>query len=174
MLPPDVEAGNCFHEFSPNDWCGGEEIQPYHDPYHTDFDHYFEKENPMTKKTVSNTINPIDPLAGLPVAAPKAAPAPSGNVVNLSTHKKKRLTGQAYKDARDFARKATGYDSSSPIWGKRLPTVLTEIEATLEKAGEEADTGNLIEALDGIRAALELNRELQKRVATGQLISAQS
>lgn len=120
-------------------------------------------------------VKPIDPLAGLPVATakpapqPKAAPAAGGNVVNLASAKKKRkLSGDDYKNARDFARSATGYNDTSPIWGKRMPVVLMEIEELLDLATKGLGSGNEVEQ------ALLLNRELQKRLATNQLISAQS
>lgn len=127
---------------------------------------------------------PTDPLAGIPLstASPartprpaKVAAVPGGNVVNLAQHrKKKRLTGEAYKQARDFARGVTGYGDTSPIWGKKLPEVLTEIEARLVEAEHRIVAGDYGDAQMGVQAALEFNRELQKRVATGQLIGAQS
>jgi len=130
----------------------------------------------MTK----NTSTTVDPLAGLPVATAKApratkpTAAPNG-VIDLSAarseRKRRKLTGQAYKDARDFARKATGYDDTSPIWGKRLPAVLTEIEALLDLSESHPD---FTSEVDRIERALFLNKELQKRVATGQLIGAQN
>lgn len=124
-------------------------------------------------------VKPIDPLAGLPVATakpapqPKAAPATGGNVVNLKAAKAKRkLSGQAYKDARDFARSATGYNDTSPIWGKRMAVVLMEIESRLADGISTAIGGG--DPIAELEDALALNRELQKRLATNQLISAQS
>jgi hypothetical protein len=126
--------------------------------------------------------NIIDPLAGIPTATAKparkplatAVPVSTGNVINLSAAKKRKLTGQEYKDARDFARKTTGYNDSSPIWGKRMPVVLTDIETLMDNARENLGNGSYGTAMAELDAALELNRELQKRIATGQLIGAQS
>lgn len=119
-----------------------------------------------------------DPLAGIPLASakPVAAPAsttpnvPVPGVINLAQAKRRRkYTAEQYKQARDFGRKATGYDSTSPIWGKRLPEVLMQIEALLTVALPGANSGQ--EAT--LREALELNQELQKRLATNAVISSQ-
>lgn len=129
-----------------------------------------------------------DPLAGIPSATTKparqAAAPVGGSVVNLATakaeRKRRRLTGQEYKDARDFARRQTGYNDTSPIWGKRMPQVLTDIEAILAEvetivgAFNDVTSPGSLRAYDAIQTALQLNRELQKRVATGQLIGAQT
>ena len=126
-----------------------------------------------------------DPLAGLPVATPKAprtvkaagAPAASGNVVNLgaakAARKRNRLTGDQYKQARDFARSATGYNETSPIWGKRMTEVLTTVEAEIQEAMNDVQVGNDADALDRLGRALTFNQELQKRIATNQVIAAQ-
>lgn len=128
-----------------------------------------------------------DPLAGIPLATAKpavAAPAsttpnvPVPGVINLAQAKRRRkYTSDQYKQARDFGRKATGYDSSSPIWGKRLPEVLMAIETQLVNA-ETLLTGtgssvNTAQALTDVIEALQLNRELQKRLATNAVISSQ-
>jgi len=129
----------------------------------------------------------IDPLAGIPIGTAKPARKPKGalviptvvpgsTVINLAQAKSKRhkLTGEAYKQARDFARGATGYNDTSPIWGKRLNVVLTEIETKLNYVSEALNDGRYIDATDDLEQALLWNKELQKRIATGQLIAAQS
>ena len=117
--------------------------------------------------TKTTTPASIDPLEGLPVGKVKTAPEPAapaptaapGTTV-IPFRKKGRLTGKAYTDARDFARKTTGYDASSPIWGKRMPVVFQEIRDALA-AGDIETADNLVS-------------ELQKRIATGLMIKAQS
>lgn len=114
-----------------------------------------------------------DPLAGIPVATAgpaktKAAAVPAG-VINLASAKKKRrLSGQDYQDAKKFAQSMVGYDSSSPIWGKRQPVILGQIIGHL----------NDVEASIGVNSDLDAARvlvqELQKRVAFGQVMKAQS
>lgn len=105
-----------------------------------------------TKKT--------DPLAGIPVTTASPARAAKAGVINLAAAKKKRLSGQDRKDAVRFARDMVGYDSTSPIFGKRLPALCGEII-------------DLIDAGDTLTAKLWL-QELQKRVAFGQVMKAQS
>lgn len=138
-----------------------------------------EKHNMPAKKIVSA---PTDPLAGLPVGnAPgisARAAAPSATVVPIaearSRSKRRRLTGEEFKNARDFARKATGYDASSPIWGMKMLEVLTDIERTLEDAKKSSAAGFVSEVDDHLEHALLFNQELQKRIATNQLIGAQN
>ncbi len=126
-----------------------------------------------------------DPLAGLPAAGPSkpravktsGAPAASGNVVNLTAakaaRKRKRLTGDQFKQARDFARSATGYGNTSPIWGKKMIEVLTSIETNLAQGIEDVLNGHASSGVVAVEKALLFNRELQKRIATNQIISAQ-
>lgn len=122
-----------------------------------------------------------DPTLGVPTVAPKAprkvktsaAPAPVSIATARAASKRRKLTGGEYKDARDFARKTTGYNDTSPIWGKRLIDVLVGIEAILAQQIEYLNTGALPDQIELERALLH-NRELQKRIATGQLIAAQS
>ena len=126
----------------------------------------------------------INPLAGIRVGGVKQAPgiftAPlvSGAPITIAQGKanlkRKRLTGEAYKQARDFARKTTGYNDTSPIWGKRMNVVLTDIETLMERIGTQIGNGDYADAEDTLQLALGLNQELQKRIATGQLIAAQS
>lgn len=131
---------------------------------------------------LKTTTAPIDPLAGIPLASakpvaasvPASTPATGGTVINLAQAKKKRkATSAEFKQARDFARKTTGYDTTSPIWGKRLPEVLMAIEETLVQAGTELSASNYVNVLDLIEASLRLNRELQKRIATNAVIGSQ-
>ena len=126
------------------------------------------------------TTPEIDP-ATLPVIAPKAkrtpkaaAPAPTNIATARAASKRRKLTGDDYKQARDFARKTTGYNETSPIWGKRLNVVLVDIETMLVEADGNLSGGAYADAAAALAQALEFNRELQKRVATGQLIAAQS
>jgi len=154
---------------------------PNHSIYDPGFNHGFIEQKENTMATI------IDPLAGIPTATaktarriysptkPRTAKAVStGNVIDLSAAKKRKLTGQEYKDARDFARKTTGYNDTSPIWGQRMPVVLTDIERLLQKAKDQIDNGSYGDGLAFLDDALLLNKELQKRIATGQLIGAQS
>lgn len=118
-----------------------------------------------------------DPLAGIPVAtaspAKVSAPVATG-VINLAAAKKKRkLTGQDRKDAVKFARDMVGYDNTSPIWGKRLIVVLAEISDQLTQARADARTSPAL-AETSIDGALQWVGELQKRVAFGQVMKAQS
>lgn len=126
----------------------------------------------------------IDPLAGIPLATAKAVKVPAStpvvpttgttNVINLAQAKKKRrATGAEFKAARDFARKTTGYDATSPIWGKKLPEVLMAVEENLQYAIDELKAGAPGNASDLIEAGLRLNRELQKRLATNAVIGSQ-
>lgn len=118
---------------------------------------------------------PANPLAGLPNGVSATPNVPVPGVINLAQAKKKRkLTGQQYKDARDFARGVTGYNDKSPIWGKRMNVVLNDIEANLNDASRFLNSGDYMAAETAIEAALKYNQELQKRLATGQLIGAQS
>lgn len=115
-----------------------------------------------------------DPLAGVPVAG--ASPAkPAANVINLAQAKKKRkLTGEDYRNAVKFARGITGYDDTSPIWGKKMVVVLAELLERLDTTNGFINAGDLIEALDSLKDAQTSVTELQKRIATGQVIKAQS
>lgn len=130
----------------------------------------------------------IDPLAGIPIGTAKPAkvkgfslitktPSPSP-LISLSAaranHKRRKLTGEQYKQARDTARAATGYGPGSAIWGQKMSHVLMTIENYLSEAEEAVADGRYSDADDSIREALDYNRELQKRVATGALIAAQS
>jgi len=131
-------------------------------------------------------ITPIDPLAGIPIGTAKPARKVKGfplvtsptPVISLAaaraTHKRRKLTGEQYKQARDTARAATGYGPSSPIWGKRMDEILMTIENSLSEAEVAVQDGRYQDADDHLRDGLEYNRELQKRVATGALIAAQS
>ena len=131
-------------------------------------------------------ITPIDPLAGIPIGTAKPARKVKGfplvtsptPVISLAaaraTHKRRKLTGEQYKQARDTARAATGYGPTSPIWGHKMSDVLMTIEATLSEAEEAVADGRYADANDHLRDALRYNQELQKRVATGALIAAQS
>lgn len=127
----------------------------------------------------------IDPLAGIPIGTAKPAkvkgfplvtsPSP---VISLAAaragHKRRKLTGEQYKLARDTARAATGYGPTSPIWGKTMADVLMTIENSLSEAEVAVQDGRYQDADDHLREGLEYNRELQKRVATGALIAALS
>jgi hypothetical protein len=124
---------------------------------------------------------PNDPLVGLPTATKprvkKPAPVVSVPVASApvsisavrSARKRARLTGEAYQNAKAFARKASTYDETSPIWGKQLPAVLMEIEKLLDNVA----MGVSLDPTADINSALELNRELQKRVGFRALMKAQ-
>lgn len=116
----------------------------------------------------------VDPLAGIPVATAKAATVstaanPSGGVINLASAKKKRkLTGQDRKDAVKFARDMVGYDSTSPIWGKKLIVVLADLSEDIDEIEKALGSDSTV------NDARTTVRELQKRVAFGQVMKAQS
>ena len=119
-----------------------------------------------------------DPLAGIPVATAKPAKvaktAPSGSVINLASAKKKRrLTGDDYQNAKKFAASMVGYDSTSPIWGKRLPVILAEVLERVEDAQVNI-VGDPSAAQDELIVVKTLVQELQKRIAFGQVMKAQS
>lgn len=115
-----------------------------------------------TKKTA-------DPLAGIPVATAKAAPVAATGVINLAAAKKKRkLTGQDRKDAVKFARDMVGYDSTSPIWGKKLIVVLAELSEGIDEIEKAFGSAS---SINEVRQTVQ---ELQKRVAFGQIMKAQS
>jgi hypothetical protein len=143
----------------------------------------------MATKTVPATTPlaapaTVDPLAGIPtgtaqpVKAPKAkAPAAptGGTVINLNAAKKRRrLTGQAFKDAQKFARDMVGYDSSSPIWGRKLVDVIQDIEAAQERATEALATSTYKDVSEALVDANVLTTEIKKRLAYGQIMKAQS
>lgn len=86
--------------------------------------------------------------------------------------KRRRLTGAEFKEARKTARDVTGYDDTSPIWGKRMPAVLVEIGERIEKAHDQMNLGSYANAHDHLNAANLLVTELKKRIATGQIIGS--
>lgn len=99
-----------------------------------------------------------------------AAPA---TVINLATARKKRkLTGEDRKNAVDFARSMVGYNDSSPIWGKRLIAVLAELSDQITELETDAITGVI--NTPALAQARTIVSELQKRVAFGQIMKAQS
>ena len=95
--------------------------------------------------------------------SPVASPAPVASNPKV----------EAYKNAKAFSRKASGYDETSPIWNKPLANVLMEIESKLDSVlgGGSLALGSVDRA--DVEYALELNRELQKRVGYRALMKAQ-
>lgn len=125
------------------------------------------------------TKKPADPLAGLSIGTAKAAPIATGptsaSVINLNAAKKKRrLTGQAFKDAQTFARDMVGYDDTSPIWGKRLINVISDVDQQLEDAATYAGAGDYVNAEASLAQARTYVTELKKRIAYGQVMKAQN
>lgn len=127
------------------------------------------------------TKKPADPLAGLSIGTAKAAPTITGPtpasapVINLNAAKKKRrLTGQAFKDAQTFARDMVGYDDTSPIWGKRLIVVISDVAQQLEDAATYAGAGDHVNAEASLITAHTYITELKKRLAYGQVMKAQN
>lgn len=108
-----------------------------------------------------------DPTLGVPMAATKTAP--TGAVINLATARKNRPTPQQRKAAVEFARRTTGYDSSSPIWNRKINEVLVEIQSELQAVVD----GTHGDPKVGEERALLLTTELLKRIATNQLTGAQ-
>jgi len=121
-----------------------------------------------------------DTILGVPVPAkPKrikvsAPTAPTSIATARAARKRKRLTGEEYKSARDFARGVTGYNDTSPIWGQPMVNVLVSIATSLEFAIDQIRTSGSGDYLVALEEALTFNRELQKRIATNQVIAHQS
>jgi len=101
------------------------------------------------------------------VSGTPSGPAPTSIAAGRARLKRRRLTGDDYRNQRAMARSVTGYDEKSPIWGKRLPVVLQEISDLLDKA--QTTTGP--DVLVKVREAEALVAELQKRLATNKLMS---
>jgi hypothetical protein len=120
---------------------------------------------------------PIDDLpvgtAKTPTPKPATPTATPPGVTSISVGrariKRRRLTGDDYRNQRAMARSVTGYDETSPIWGKRLPVVLQEIDDLLEKATDKVTLlGDKVKAMDTAKTYV---KELQKRLATNKLMS---
>jgi hypothetical protein len=94
---------------------------------------------------------------------------PAPTVINLAAARKKRkLSGQDRKDAVEFARSMVGYNDTSPIWGKKLIVVLAELSEQLDEVEKALGSDSTI-----VEARTTVS-ELQKRVAFGQIMKAQS
>jgi hypothetical protein len=72
---------------------------------------------------------------------------------------RKRMTNAEFKSARAQALATTGYDATSPIWGKRLDEVCDAIAAQIQ-TGTASSLNN----------ALTLVTELKRRTLTNRLI----
>lgn len=68
-----------------------------------------------------------------------------------------------------FAASMSGYDDSSPIWGKQLQEVLDWIDASVD-AGSPHMAASGRGYLDEIKT---ITQELRKRIVKGKLIKAQ-
>lgn len=90
-----------------------------------------------------------------------------------SRRAKRRPTVQERINATNLARTLTGYNDTSPIWNKRLPEVLVEIEQNLDTAITAIRSGSSMDYMVLLEEALLLNRELQKRTATYKVVGAQ-
>ena len=107
-----------------------------------------------------------------PSAAGSGSSAPTTIAEGRARLKRRRLTGQERKDVVAMARGMTGYGPSSPIWGKRMPVVLAEVLEHLDKLAKTSPmTTGQGKELDAARILVE---ELQKRIATGQIVGANS
>jgi hypothetical protein len=103
------------------------------------------------------------------VSGTPTGPAPTTIAAGRARIKRRRLTGDDYRNQRAMARSVTGYDETSPIWGKRLPVVLQEIDDLLEKATDKVTPlGDKVKAMDTAKTYV---KELQKRLATNKLMS---
>ena len=117
------------------------------------------------------TTTSVDPTT-IPTVAPKApktvvlsgAPTPIPN---------KRARKRVTKADIQMVRKITGYDESSPIWGKRLSEVLVSIETHISTGIGELQAGSYANADVALSTALLYNQELQRRIATNSLIASQ-
>ena len=122
----------------------------------------------------TTTVVPV-PVPAKPKRIKVSAPAaPTSIATARAARKRKRLTGEEYKSARDFARGVTGYNDTSPIWGQPMVNVLVSIATSLEFAIDQIRTSGSGDYLVALEEALTFNRELQKRIATNQVIAHQS
>ena len=126
---------------------------------------------------MAEDTTPVVPVPAKPkrIKVSASAPAaPTSIATARAARKRRRLTGSEYKSARDFARGVTGYNDTSPIWGKPMVDVLMSIAALLEEyISDNGGTAHFAGHIN-IQQALTLNRELQKRIATNQVIAHQS
>lgn len=75
--------------------------------------------------------------------------------------KRARLSGAQFKAARAQAVAVTGYDATSPIYGKQLPEVIDMISEAITEAGKGAVS---------IQLAQDLLAQLKARAVTRKLI----
>lgn len=88
--------------------------------------------------------------------------------------KNKKRTPEQFAAAKKFATEVTGYGPQSPIWGKRLPDVLSSIEADIRIAIDDIDNGGADIARKSLsETTLVTIEELKKRLAKGAIISSQ-
>lgn len=88
---------------------------------------------------------------------------------------KRKTTPEAFTAAKKFAVEVSGYDSTSPIWGKRLPDVLTGLEETIRIAVGDIEAGVYDVARDQLVShALMTIEELKKRIAKQAIIASQT
>jgi hypothetical protein len=98
----------------------------------------------------------------VPVPAPAHDPnAPMTIAEGRAKMKRRKLTTTEFKAARAQAITVTGYDSSSPIWGKQLPEVLDMIDDAITAAGHGTQS---------IQVARDLIAQLKARAVTRKLI----
>lgn len=167
----------CKAEWQTGSWkgmiCGYPLEASYHEITNSLFNHGYEEGDPSKMTTTTSTVPaaPADPTMGVPVAGPAKpkrtpkATAPTSIATARATKKRRKLTGEQWKEQRAFAQKTTGYNETSPIWGRRLIEVLVDIEALLDFGTPNAITSQK----ERVERALLYNRELQKRLATNQL-----
>ena len=88
-----------------------------------------------------------------------ATNAPKVSVPTKAVVSAKPAPLSKYAQNLKMAEKMSGYNSSSPIWGKQLPEVLDMIDMAFDNAPSEVK---------------ELTQELRKRIAKGRIMKAQS
>lgn len=88
--------------------------------------------------------------------------------------KKRKFDAPKFQAAKKFAEDITGYGPNSPIWGKRLPDVLTIIETNVRQAIDDINNGGADVARRTLEGdTLTVIEELKKRLAKGAIISNQ-
>lgn len=91
---------------------------------------------------------------------PAAPTTPAATPVPYNRGRKQRLSPEQVKANKEMAKTLIGYDSTSPIWGKKIvPNLVDEIDAAI-------DAGDLVK-VKTITAELR-RREAQKALTYGR------
>lgn len=104
------------------------------------------------------------PILGVPVTGPAKPRITVPTRLKVSGARKPRRTREQYQAAKEFASSMSGYNNSSPIWGKTLIEVVQLVEATL---GDKSRHETL-----RIQQAGEALDQLKRRIVYDQLRKA--